>query len=106
MPNEKRKALIFLQRWGRYNAGEIAGFDTDQTRKLTKGDRPVAEVYDPKKHGKPGAAAAKAQAKAAAQLDDLAAREADLAAREKALAEREKAVAAGDGKPPAQGGGQ
>ncbi|NDK36975.1 hypothetical protein [Rhodovulum sulfidophilum] len=92
--------LKFRRAHGRYNRGEVAGFAPALAAKLTRGDDPVATVFD---------RAAEARL-AAAPVDpaELAARAADLAARETALATREAALAQAEAKaetgaPPKQG---
>lgn len=97
--------LKFVRSHGRYNAGEIAGFDKEAAARLTAGDKPIAKAYDAK--------AEKAAAAARAQSDEvLDKRAAELDAREKAMAEREAKLAEaeaktgagkGAGAPPSQG---
>ncbi|MBL3580552.1 hypothetical protein BV509_12320 [Rhodovulum sulfidophilum] len=91
--------LKFRRAHGRYNRGEVAGFAPALAAKLTRGEDPVATVFD---------RAAEAQLAAAADPGEIEARAADLAAREAALAEREAALAAAEAKaqagaPPKQG---
>ncbi|RAP37712.1 hypothetical protein BYZ73_21880, partial [Rhodovulum viride] len=85
--------------YGRYNRGEVAGFAPALAARLTRGEDPVATVFD---------RAAEAQLAAAADPGEIEAKAADLAAREAALAEREAALAQAEAKaqtgaPPKQG---
>ncbi|WP_414896842.1 hypothetical protein [Rhodovulum sp. YEN HP10] len=91
--------LKFRRAHGRYNRGEVAGFAPTLAARLTRGEDPVATVFD---------RAAEAQLAAAADPVGLEAKAADLATREAALAEREAALAAAEAKartgaPPKQG---
>ncbi|RBO52511.1 hypothetical protein DSD19_14135 [Rhodovulum sp. BSW8] len=91
--------LKFRRAHGRYNRGEVAGFAPALAARLTRGEDPVATVFD---------RAAEAQLAAAADPAGIEAKAADLAEREAALATREAALAAAEAKvqagaPPRQG---
>lgn len=78
--------LKFLRGWGRYNKGDIAGFEPETVKKLTTGDSPIAKIDG---DGKPKAAP-KPRPASTAEADALATQaEADLQKREKALEDRE-----------------
>ena len=125
----KKVSLIFRKAWGRYNTGEVAGFDEAVASQLTGARFPVAEEYNAKKHGKPGelivANPDEAQLQMTAETNEIraeldaaevrnAAKEAELADREAAIVAREAAIdpardpktdaEKGNGTPPKQGG--
>lgn len=98
-----KTVVKFLTGWGRYNAGEIAGFEADVAAKLTGGKKPVAKV-----HGDGKAVIGQLDLKvstheiekmiadAKAEIDQasaaLDAREAKIAEREAELEERAQAL--------------
>lgn len=90
-----KTAVKFLRGHGRYNKGDIAGFEGEALRKLLAGSKPVAALYDAKAELSAEAALAQGAADLDAERADLAQRAKDLAAREAELVVREAALAAG-----------
>ena len=91
-----KKIVKFLRGHGRFNAGEIAGFEADVALKLVRGDNPVAKPYDPNEKVLTVAidtSEINLRIEEAGAEIDL--RLAELGAREQALAEREAELTAG-----------
>lgn len=91
-----KKIVKFQRGWGRYNKGEVAGFEADQAEKLCTGDKAVATMIGNAKPGKKTAPSAKVlnnrEAELSARETELDERAEELDAREAALIEREKAL--------------
>lgn len=87
-----KTAVKFLRGHGRFNKGEIAGFEGEALRKLLAGSNPVAGRYDPEADLGNAPHSVGEGGEIEAMRADLARKEAELDAREAAIKKRESAT--------------